>query len=310
MSHATFQRGDTMPDIRGIIHSPEFVARWMALLRECFGCEKRGPYCVIRDVLWREVYSFLPLLNYTDKTSATLQADLAQLHGVRYYARAINPTVAHFEKNDPVTMRLPLRSAHGPEDLWGGRFDAKLRNQIRKSEKSGLRVVMSRDLAQIEDFYRLYRRRMHDHGSPCLGREVFVALTRHVDASYYVAYKDDRPAAGLVLVWDGPLAWVPWAASDRALRAYCPNHITYWQAIQDAQRQGCALFDFGRSPYLGETYHFKRQWGALPVKVDILQPQAEDVYGRYAFATTLWRRLPAIVVDRIGPVLCRHLPEL
>lgn len=310
MPRATPVRGDAMPGVRAITHSPDFIRRWMALLRECYGYEERGPYCIVRDVLRREVYSYLPLLNYTDKTSAVLRDELTALRGRRYRARAINPDVDQFENNDPVVMRLPLHTASGAVDLWRAYFDAKLRNQIRKSEKSGLRVVASQERVQVDDFYHLYRTRMHRLGSPALGRDVFVALIRHTDARYYVAYLNDRPAAGLVLVRDGPLVWVPWAASDRALGTYCPNHAAHWRAIQDAQQQGYTVFDFGRSPYRGETYNFKKQWGAIAVKVDILQPRAEDVYNKYAYAAAVWRRLPAVLVDRIGPALCRHLPEL
>jgi len=293
-----------------LTHSAAFMERWRDMLVRTCGFSVHDGYVVMRDVLGHRVVSYLPLLNYTDKTSEVLAGELRELGVPCYIGRALNPQVREFSVNDPVTMRLPLSPAAEPDLLWKERFDAKLRNQIRKAQKGGLDLQVSQATTQAEDFYGLYRRRMHELGSPSLDYEVFEQLPGFVDTSFYVVYLDNRPVAGLVMVYDGPLAWVPWAASDRRYIRYCPNHLMYWQAIQDAQRAGSLVFDFGRSPYSGETYRFKYQWGARPVKVDILKPHSDDPYTKYALAAAVWKRLPAMLVDRLGPVLCRHLPDL
>lgn len=299
-----------MQSVETYTHSQEFVSNWKALLCDVFGYREHDQFIIVRDYMYRKVYSYLPLLNYTDKTSEELQSECKVLGHRRYIARALNPEQDQLSEGDTVTMRLSLTGVAHAEALWDSRFSGKVRNQIRKSLKSDLRHVVSTDPRVVDDFYLLYTRRMLRYGSPCLGREIFDLLSHYVDCRFYVVYHGADAIAGLVLIRDGPLAWVPWASSDHRYNDRCPNHFMYWHAIRDAWIMQCELFDFGRSPYLRETYRFKLQWGAQPVKLDILKAVQEDTYRKYALASQIWRRLPAALANRLGPVLCRHLPDL
>ncbi len=294
----------------GPLHSPGFVAAWRAWLLHSGDYRGDGDYIVLRDLLGRRVYSYLPLLNYTDLDRAALAGRLAALGRPRYHGRALDPGAADFRPRQPVTLRLALPAGEDPEALWAGAFTGKLRNQLRKSLKSGLQALRSARPDVIEDFYAVYARRMHAYGSPPLALSLFRSLPDFLPAEYWVVYRDRRPLAGLVALRDGPLVWVPWAASDPAARRYCPNHFLYWSAIQAACEAGASVFDFGRSPYGGETFRFKSQWGARPVGIHIFTPRPDDVYAKYALAARLWRRLPRALADRLGPRLCPRLPDL
>src|SRR2546427_6237819 len=59
---------------------------------------------------------------------------------------------------------LSLELAEHPDIIWK-RFDAKLRNQIRKAMKSGLTAAWS-GLEGLSDFYEVFAANMHDLGSP------------------------------------------------------------------------------------------------------------------------------------------------
>ena len=56
-------------------------------------------------------------------------------------------------------------------------------------------------------------------------------------------------------------------------------------------------------------FRFKQKLGAQPVPILWLSDQTGNLYSRYAAAQRLWRRLPAPVVDRVGPFLCRYLAD-
>lgn len=60
------------------------------------------------------------------------------------------------------------------ELLWRG-FDAKLRNQIRKAEKSGLTASWAGP-EKLSDFYDAFAWNMRDLGSPVHGRELFANI--------------------------------------------------------------------------------------------------------------------------------------
>lgn len=66
------------------------------------------------------------------------------------------------ERDDKLAMQLEL--AADPEALWK-RFDPKVRNQVRKSEKSGI-VVETNPVGGLAQFHAVYSQNMRDLGSP------------------------------------------------------------------------------------------------------------------------------------------------
>jgi hypothetical protein len=72
-------------------------------------------------------------------------------------------------KQHKVAMTLDL--AEDIETQWRG-FNAKLRNQIRKAEKSGLSASVG-GIELLADFYTVFVRNMRDLGTSCLFAEFF-----------------------------------------------------------------------------------------------------------------------------------------
>lgn len=292
-----------------VLHSAAFVQRWKALVRELYRYEDDGDAMSVPSVLGARTAVYLPLLNYGDRSREQAQALCTHWAGRAYQVRALDPDDQQFEANDTVTMRLDLTGL-STEEVFMQRIHSKCRNQIRKAEKSGLRWVEGCDGELLTHFYQVFASTMHRYGTPVFSRRLFELLPAHVSARYLVAYAGTEPVAGLCMVVDGPLAWVPWAGSEPAHRAKCPNHLLYWNAIQKAVAGGQTVFDFGRSAYLGPTYVFKRDWGARPVKIAVLTDKSHNVYAKYALASSIWQRLPRWLVDLVGPWLCRRLPDL
>ena len=58
--------------------------------------------------------------------------------------------------------------------MWK-RFNAKLRNQIRKAVKSGLTATWS-GIEGLADFYQVFATNMRDLGSPVHSRRFFAAI--------------------------------------------------------------------------------------------------------------------------------------
>ncbi len=213
--------------------------------------------------------------------------------------------------DEPSTRRFRLLLALPPtaDELWTT-LGAKVRNQIRKSQKRGL--TSRQEPAALDDFYGVFARNMRDLGSPVHSRRFFAAILEAFrdTATIYVTRDDDGSAvaAGLALRFRETKT-VPWASSLRRARSDCPNHSLYWQILVDAISEGVTEFDFGRSTEGTGTFRFKRQWGAVP---DPLPWSTCDRDGRplpdgtldprrHRFLVTAWQRLPLPVANVLGP---------
>jgi Acetyltransferase (GNAT) domain len=291
------------------VHSTAFVERWRAMLVALYGYAEQDGALLVPGIMGRATAVYLPLLNYSDLSATQAEARAGRMDGGAFQLRSLEALEGEPRPNETVTMRLDIADLSA-EEVFQQRIPSKCRNQVRKGEKSGLRLVIGFDADVVDAFYDVFADTMHRHGTPVFDKALFALLPDFVDTRYLVAYVDDTAVAALCLVMDDELAWVPWAGSLMAHRTRCPNHFLYWNAIKLAVQGKKRVFDFGRSGYLAPTYRFKAEWGARPARIVLRSDKVSDPYARYALASEVWKRLPRWLVDRMGPALCRYLPDL
>jgi len=289
-------------------HSEAFVDEWKKLLQEHFGYEEHMEFLVVRTILGKKILSYLPLLNYTDRLYKSIDDLLELSRDNNFSIRTLSETQI-FSLNEPVTMRLDIKEKSFDE-LMQSSIVSKCRNQVRKSKKSNLDIRIGTNQNLIDDFYKLFSETMHNYGTPAFSKSFFEKLYKYVETKYLVVYKDTKPIATLVMIYDESLVWIPWAASNKKYSKYCPNHFLYMHAIMLSIEDKKEIFDFGRSSYGGHTYRFKAQWGAKPISIKLVSSSPTDLYSKYEFASKVWRKTPRSVVNIVGPKLVKYLEDL
>lgn len=212
-----------------------------------------------------------------------------------------------------VAMWRPLESS--AEALWTA-LDRKVRNQVRKAEKSGLRVQHG-GAELLDPFYRVFCRTMRDLGTPVYGKAFFAeVLAAWPDRSrvFVVSSGDTAVAASIVLAWRDRVE-VPWAASLREHAVNAPNMLLYRAMLNWSIARGARVFDFGRSTPDEGTYRFKAQWGAEPRPMvweygclDGPVPDQSPKNPKFRAAIALWQRLPIWAANLAGPPIVRNIP--
>jgi len=208
---------------------------------------------------------------------------------------------------DKVTMILPLES--DPELMWKS-FKAKVRNQVRKAVKSGLKVTIG-GVEFLDEFYSVFTRNMRDLGSPVHSKSFFENIFEVFpdDSRIFIVHTDSEPVGGAILISFRDTAEVPWASSKREYFQYCPNNLLYWEIIKYCCERGFKTFDFGRSTKGSGTYRFKKQWGAqekqlywqyyLPEGSKL--PDVTHTGLKSRIMVGLWKRMPLRLANLLGP---------
>lgn len=248
------------------------------------------------------------LLREAEKIRREVGAEYVEL---RHAGEAVAglPTLHH-----KVTMILPL--AADSDSQWEG-FNPKLRNQIRKADRSGLTAVVGH-LELLDGFYDVFARNMRDLGTPVYGKVFFRNLLSEFPAAtriIAIRHEGETVAAGLAC-WFRETLEVPWASSVKDFKALCPNNLLYWEAIRFAIANGFSRFDFGRSTPQEGTYNFKKQWGAEPVPLFwqyLLEPgrslpELNPKNPKYELAIKVWQKLPVWLTRQLGPQIVRNIP--
>jgi FemAB-related protein (PEP-CTERM system-associated) len=308
---------------------------WRRVFEQAFGHDcvylmtRRGgevagvlPLVQIRSRIFGNTLTSLPFLNYGGVMADDADAAEALVAQARTEAQArgcrhveLRHVAAQFPalpcKRHKVSMRLPL----GP-NLWDA-LDRKVRNQIRKAEKSGLEIQRG-GLELVGDFYKVFARNMRDLGTPVYSRRLFEEVIQAFpDRSHLhvIRLKGEAVAAGVTYRTDA-MVQLPWASSIREFNPLCPNVLLYWDAIQYAQERGAATFDMGRSTPNEGTFKFKAQWGAQPVPLhweyQLLTagelPNVSPANPKFQLAIAVWQKLPLALTTRVGPMIVRAIP--
>lgn len=285
------------------------------------------PLVLMRSRIFGRSVVSLPFLNYggmllagRDASTATALIDAAR--GIACEFGGSHVELRHTSRQCPslpvrqhklaMTLALPERAS----DLWTS-LDRKVRNQVRKAQKSDLRVMQG-GWECIDAFYAVFARNMRDLGTPVYPKQLFAAVFDAFPdrARAVIITTGERPIAGGISLKFGTTVLNPWASSLREFRSLCPNMLLYWTMLEQAITDGAAIFDFGRSSPGGGTHQFKLQWGATerPLAweyVLLSRPEPPDhgpSNARFERAIAIWQRLPLGVANLIGPFVARHLP--
>jgi FemAB-related protein (PEP-CTERM system-associated) len=284
------------------------------------------PLAYVRSLLFGRFLVSLPYLN----TGGVLADDpavagrlidravaLADALKVRYLELRHEQPVEHPALTERMTGKVHMRLAlpGRADELWAA-LPAKVRNQVRKGQKSGLDVAWG-GAELLPEFYAVFSRNMRDLGTPVYGRGLFRGVLRHFPqhAEFCVVRHEARPVAAALLLHGLGVTEVPSASSLREYNLACANMLMYWHLLERAVRRGQAVFDFGRSSVDGNTFRFKKQWGAEPSpatwqyyvrKGSIAAVRPDNP--RYGRMIRIWQRLPVALTRLLGPPIVRGIP--
>jgi FemAB-related protein (PEP-CTERM system-associated) len=311
---------------------------WTQMVEKTFG--HKGIYLVAREE--SRICGVLPLMHVRSRLfgnrlisqpfsdyGGPVAANGAALAALYHRAAAIaaeqgcasmelrNTTALPFElhlRTDKISLYLPL--AADPQQVWKD-LRHKTRNRVVKARHAELSVI-SGGGELLDEFYRVWTIRMHELGTPCYPRKLFVSILETFGDAVriFLARLSGVTTAGLfAYTFQG---WVQscWGAALREYDSLGPNYILNWAAIEHYCQEGMKWFDFGRSTVGSGQHTFKERWGATAVplhwqywtacgKAPVLTRPEDPKYQR---KVEIWKRMPLWASRLIGPVISPALP--
>ncbi len=281
------------------------------------------PLVQVNSLLFGHYLVSMPFLNYGGPlgTDAGVQALVA--HAT---ARATRDRVKLLELRSRTPLPIELPVSHrkvtvlldltpgSPNTSWEA-LSPRLKSYVRRTARAGVTVRFGPD--QIDGFFTVFARHMHELGTPTHSRRLFATIAQVFPESVWFgcAYHDGRPvAAGCALQW-GDEVEVTWASALTSAPELRPNALLYWSFLERAALAGLRTFNFGRSTPGSGPHEFKRRWGGRdePLwwydsapRAGTTTPSPRD--GALAWGPRLWKRMPARLADALGPSIVRCLP--
>jgi FemAB-related protein (PEP-CTERM system-associated) len=280
----------------------------------------------VRSFLFGRYLVSLPYLNYggvlaDNEAIAKQLVDraivLADQLNVRYLEVRQEHAISHQafgeSRTDKVNMRLELPSTS--DELWS-RLSGKVRNQIRKAQKSNLTVAWGAG-ELLGEFYRVFCHNMRDLGTPVYSQGLFRSILEEFPehSEICVVRSGSSPVAAALLLHGRGITEVPSASSLRRFNPTCANMMLYWHLLERSVQRAAKYFDFGRSSRDSATYSFKKQWGAQPLEASwqyyVRHGAPQDSRRdspRFRLLVRFWQCLPVFVTRILGPMVVRGIP--
>jgi FemAB-related protein (PEP-CTERM system-associated) len=281
------------------------------------------PLVRVRSLIFGHYLVSMPFVNYggplgRDAAIAALASGsvkLAERGGVKLLElrsrRALPLDLRVSHRKVTVLLRLPDTT----EELMS-RFPAKLRSQVRRPAKDGVTYRFGAD--QVEPFFEVFSRHMHELGTPTQGRKLFETIAEVFgDSAWFgCAYLGDRAiAAGAGFEWGNEVE-MTWASSLAEFNRTSANMGLYGAFMGRAIERGLTTFNFGRCTPGTGTHRFKLQWGGAEEPLwwyqraaragEAATPSPEQ--GAWSWGPRIWRKLPVPLATALGPRIVRFIP--
>ena len=210
---------------------------------------------------------------------------------------------------------LDLRSGAGE---LATRCASPVRRAIRKAERSGVKAVITRNRAAMNEFYRLHAQTRRRHGLPPQPVSFFLNIYEHIinrSLGFIVlAQHGRRPIAAAIFFRFGRNALYKYGASDKRFQALRANNLVMWQGIQFLASNGAEKLHFGRTEQENEGLRrFKLSWNTEEETIDYIRvdqsggqclTQARTDSG---FHKRIFGRLPLRLNRLVGSIVYPHL---
>ncbi len=216
------------------------------------------PVLEVRQLTLRRRWACLPFSDECRPLVGFGGSVQSLLAGAEELRRRAN--VDHLEVRDAVTgtnwasHQVGVIHSHplcGDLDAVFSSFTSNGRRNVRKAQRTGVKIRPAQGWADVEQFYALHLRTRQRQGVPVQPRRYFRLLWESMIASgrgvVMLADYSGKAIAGAVFLVGGRTVTYKYGASDPAHWGLYPNNLLMWQAMEWATERGCTRFDWGRS---------------------------------------------------------------
>lgn len=201
------------------------------------------------------------------------------------------------------------------------RFDRTcVRQRISRATSRGVSIERVVDESGLAAFFRIHmitRKRLGLPPHPCrFIRSLWNVFSPSGQLAVNLAKFDGQYIGGIMLFQFNGRISAEYLVSDENFRDLSPNHILLWDAIQKGCRDGCQVFDFGRTHVSNEgLMDFKKRWGTDVVDLPIFySPPSKQVFrlqewnpDRHATVVKIFNRMPLLLLRAVGSSYYRFL---
>jgi len=311
---------------------------WREVIEETFGHKpyylaavENGQICgvlplvSIRSRFFGNSLVSIPFFTYGGIIADHADAREALLAGAVELGRELNARHIELRQGESRSLSWPMSCSKVTMEIQLPATVDDYCNQLSPSRRKRLRYNLKRGLTaewggpeSLSMFYKIFATNMRNLGTPVYPKTFFANQMRHLGEKIRILslWDGGTPVAASFVTAHLDTLELPWAASLPEARKKEAPMIMYWALIEKAIEEGFRKVDLGRCSPGGGTYEFKRHWNPVERPLhwyywptaDPSQSHSQAGTQNIRLASRVWKRLPLIVANSLGPRLVRSIP--
>lgn len=206
------------------------------------------------------------------------------------------------------------------EAVWQAVDRKSIRYMVNKARKAGLEVVTTRSEKELSTIYGLICHSRRRLGLPPIPWRFFQAMRNELEPAGkmigILIVNKGAAASGLICLRSGPFFSLEYCGDDEASRSTGSPQLSYWAAIEMANRLGCHEASLGRSSTHSDgLVRYKERWGCRGEQLHVLMHAFGKPIGHgdresslsYKMVRALSHTLPDWFYHRLGDFCYRHM---
>jgi len=204
----------------------------------------------------------------------------------------------------------------GENKIFSNFRDSTKRN-IKKAQRKGVKVEISRSFESMKKFYKLNCITRKMHGLPpqpfYFYKKIYEFLLLRNRGIVVLAYYNRKAVAGAVFFHFGRKALFKYSASDKEYHYLRPNNLVLWEGIKWYLKNGFSSISLGRTDINNKGLkQYKSGWGA---KEDILKYYRFDIKNGSIIKNSkrmiitshnIFKRTPLLLLKIVGLFFYKH----
>ena len=210
----------------------------------------------------------------------------------------IRDTIAHsdFIYSDKVNFEINLKQEYN--------YTSDIRRKIRKAQLNGVIIKQGVDKNLINDFYKVYTKRMHQKGVPAIYKRHLIRKIESNSTILFVAYKDNKPigSASIDKITDSYFENNLFATLSSENKNYT-SYLLHYSMINYCKENNAKTYSFGRCTKDSSVYNFKKHFKAKEIPLYWSSSHKTTSIRNNKWFFSLWKCLPYRLTILLGGLI-------
>jgi lipid II:glycine glycyltransferase (peptidoglycan interpeptide bridge formation enzyme) len=183
------------------------------------------------------------------------------------YLRINNIKNAIRDKTTPITFILNCKDLELKE-IFDKKLESRARRAIKKAIKNKLQIKISNSEKELEEFYKIYTKKMKEYGTIPYSLESLKELIKNKEYKIFNIYHENKIIAGGTMIVYKKRITNHLAASNKEFLKFSPNNFLYYSMIKFAKENDLETINYGPSLESDRVAKFKISMGGMPSPIE------------------------------------------